>query len=51
MQAELNGTYINVTVGLGRWPEQAHGTLLNANSNINEIAARWQSVDRALPVH
>jgi len=40
MQAELNGTYINVTVGLGRWPEQAHGTLLNANSNINEIAAR-----------
>jgi len=40
MQAELNGTYINVTVGLGRWPEQAHGILLNANSNINEIAAR-----------
>lgn len=40
LQAELNGTYINVTVGLGRWPEQAHGTLLNANSNINKIAAR-----------
>jgi hypothetical protein len=40
MQAELNGTYINVTVGLGRWPAQAHGTLLNANSNIKQIAAR-----------
>jgi hypothetical protein len=40
LQAELNGTYINVTVGLGRWPEQAHGILLNANGNINQIAAR-----------
>jgi len=40
LQAELNGTYINVTVGMGRWPEVAHGILLNANSNLNEIAAR-----------
>jgi len=40
VRAELNGTYINVTVGLGRWPQEAHGLLLNANGNINEIAAR-----------
>jgi hypothetical protein len=40
MQAELNGAYINVTVGLGHWPQQAHGTLLNADNNINKIAAR-----------
>ncbi|MGD0075919.1 MAG: VWD domain-containing protein [Candidatus Binataceae bacterium] len=40
LRAELNGTYINVIVGLGRWPEEAHGVLLNANGNINEIEAR-----------
>lgn len=40
LQAQLNGTYINVTVGLGHWPERANGILLNANGNINEIAAR-----------
>ena len=40
VRAELNGTYINVTVGLGRWPENAGGILLNTNGNINEIEAR-----------
>jgi hypothetical protein len=44
LQAELDGTYINVIVGLGRWPERAYGTLLNANSNIKQIAARDGSV-------
>ena len=47
LQAELNGTYINVTVGLGRWPEEAHGVLLNSNGNINEIEARDGAVLRA----
>ncbi|QUP53622.1 hypothetical protein GO998_07515 [Ralstonia syzygii] len=40
VRAELNGSYINVTVGLGRWPEEAHGLLLNAHGNINAIEAR-----------
>jgi hypothetical protein len=40
LRAELNGTYINVTVGLGHSPEAAHGVLLNANGNITQIAAR-----------
>ena len=40
LRAELNGSYINVTVGLGRWPEEAHGILLNANDDINKIEAR-----------
>ena len=49
LRAELNGTYINVTVGLGNSPEQAGGILLNANGNINEIAARDSAVLTALP--
>jgi hypothetical protein len=44
MQAELNGSYINVIVGLGRWPERARGTLLNADNNITQVAARDGSV-------
>jgi hypothetical protein len=47
LRAELNGTYINVTVGLGRWPEEAHGLLLNAHGNINEIEARDGKVLKA----
>lgn len=47
VRAELNGTYINVTVGLGRWPEEAHGLLLNAHSNISEIEARDGKVLKA----
>lgn len=44
MRAELNGTYINVTVGLSHSPEEAHGVLLNPNGNINQIAAREGAV-------
>jgi hypothetical protein len=40
LQAELNGSYINVIVGLGRWPERAQGTLFNPNGNIQQIATR-----------
>jgi len=41
VRAELiNGTYINVSVGLGRWPERARGVLMNANGHVNQIAAR-----------
>ena len=47
LRAELNGTYINITVGLGRWPEEAHGLLLNAQGNVNEIEARDGKVLKA----
>lgn len=47
VRAELNGSYINVSVGLGRWPEEAHGLLLNANGNVNEIEARDGKVLKA----
>ncbi|MGF6782199.1 VWD domain-containing protein [Paraburkholderia sp. GAS334] len=40
VRAELNGSYINVTVGLGHWPEEAHGLLLNSHGDISEIEAR-----------
>jgi hypothetical protein len=40
VRAELNGSYINVTVGLGRWPEEAHGLLFNSHGDINKIEAR-----------
>ena len=40
IRAELNGFYMNVTVGLASPSQQAHGILLNPNDNINEIAAR-----------
>jgi hypothetical protein len=38
--AELNGSYINVSVGLGRWPMEARGVLVNANGRVNEIESR-----------
>ncbi|MGI8568361.1 MAG: hypothetical protein ACR2KT_04485 [Methylocella sp.] len=40
VRAEANPTWINVTVGLGRWPVEARGLLANANGNVNEIATR-----------
>jgi hypothetical protein len=44
MRAELNGTYINVSVGLGRWPTKVRGILANANGNVNQIEARTGAV-------
>jgi hypothetical protein len=40
IQAVLNPTWINVTVGLGRWPAKLLGLLANADGNVNKIAAR-----------
>lgn len=40
MRAELDGSYINVSVGLGRWPSAATGLLANARNNPSLIAAR-----------
>lgn len=44
MRAEVNATYINVSVGLGRWPATVRGILANANGHVNEIQARTGAV-------
>jgi hypothetical protein len=33
-------TWIDVTVGLGRWPSAVKGLIANANGNVNQIATR-----------
>ena len=41
VRAELNAPgYINVTVGLGRWPTDVRGLLANANGDVNQLATR-----------
>jgi hypothetical protein len=40
VRAELNPTWINISVGLGRWPTQVRGLLANAGGNVNQIATR-----------
>ena len=40
MRAEVNPTWINVSVGLGKWPNKVSGLLANSGGNVNQIAAR-----------
>lgn len=40
LRAEVNSSWINVAVGLGRWPAQVRGVLANAGGDVNRIAAR-----------
>jgi hypothetical protein len=40
VRAEVNATWINVSVGLGRLPPKLGGLLANANANINQIETR-----------
>jgi len=40
VRAEVNPTWINVYVGLGRWPSAVHGLLANANGNTSQIETR-----------
>jgi hypothetical protein len=40
IRAEDNGTYINLTIGLGHWPAKVRGVLANANGNVKAIEAR-----------
>jgi hypothetical protein len=41
IRAAVNGSYIDVSVGLGRWPnDKVRGLLANANDRVTEIAAR-----------
>ena len=40
VRAEVNSTWINVAVGLGRWPSSVHGLIANPNGNVNQIETR-----------
>lgn len=40
VRAEVNASWINVSVGLGRSPAQVRGLLANAGGNVNKIATR-----------
>jgi hypothetical protein len=44
VRAQVVNPYINISVGLGRWPAIVRGILANANGNVNEIEARDGSV-------
>jgi von Willebrand factor type D domain len=40
IRATVNSAYIDVSVGLGRWPTKVRGLLANANGKVNEIEAQ-----------
>ncbi len=40
VRAEINPGYINVNVGLGRWPSSVHGLIANPTGNANQIQTR-----------
>jgi hypothetical protein len=40
VRAEVNPTWINLSLGLGKWPTKVSGLLANAGGNVNQIAAR-----------
>src|SRR6185312_9069268 len=40
MRAVLNGSHIDVSMGLGRWPSAVRGLLANVNGNVGEIGTR-----------
>jgi len=44
VKADVNTSYINVRVGLGRWPIEAQGLLVNAKSDPNQVATREGTV-------
>jgi hypothetical protein len=39
VRAEVFPTWMNTSVGLGRWPEEVRGLIANANGNVEQIAA------------
>jgi hypothetical protein len=39
VRAKVNAAWINVSVGLGRWPVEVRGLLANANEGVTSIAA------------
>ena len=40
VRATVNPTWIDVSVGLGRWPSTVQGLIANTNGNINQIRTR-----------
>jgi hypothetical protein len=40
VRATINSAWIDVSVGLGRWPSAVHGLIANANGNVNQIETR-----------
>jgi hypothetical protein len=44
VKAGVNTNYIDVDVGLGKWPIGVHGLLVNANGNPNQLATRGGTV-------
>lgn len=40
VRATVNPTWIDVSVGLGKWPSSVRGLIANANGNINQIETR-----------
>ena len=44
VKATVHATWIDVSVGLGRWPDTVIGLLANANGNVNQIATRGGAV-------
>jgi von Willebrand factor type D domain len=44
MRAEDNGSYVNVSVGLGRWPDTVRGVLANVRGNAKQIETRTGTV-------
>jgi hypothetical protein len=40
VQAVVNPTWINVSVGLGHWPAKISGLLANPNGNVNQLSLR-----------
>lgn len=44
VKAAVNANYIDVSVGLGRWPVEAQGLLVNANNTANQVATRQGTV-------
>jgi hypothetical protein len=40
VRATVNSGWIDVAVGLGRWPSAVHGLIANANGNVNQIETR-----------
>jgi hypothetical protein len=37
IRAVMNSTWIDVSVGLGKWPTTVHGLLANASGNVNQL--------------
>lgn len=40
VRATVNSTWIDVAVGLGRWPSSVHGLIANPKGNVNQIETR-----------